>query len=139
MARTSYAIGEKNRVHHFIFHVHSVGSFSGNWGEVKSAQVYLEGLQMVRRVLFALLAATTLLALPTVNADTLLIDGLNRSKVSAQQRPKRGMSMNAVESTWGQPIAKRNAIGEPPISRWEYSSFIVYFEYSHVIHAVAKN
>jgi hypothetical protein len=94
---------------------------------------------MVSRILFALLAATTLLALPTVNADTLLIDGLNRSKVSAQQRPKRGMSMNAVESTWGQPIAKRNAIGEPPISRWEYSSFIVYFEYSHVIHAVAKN
>ncbi len=94
---------------------------------------------MVRRVLFAVLAATALLALPTVNADTLLIDELNRSRVSAQERPKRGMSMNVVESTWGQPVAKRNAIGEPPITRWEYSSFIVYFEYSHVIHAVVKN
>ncbi len=80
---------------------------------------------MVRRVLFAVLAATALLALPTVNADTLLIDELNRSRVSAQERPKRGMSMNVVESTWGQPVAKRNAIGEPPITRWEYSSFIV--------------
>jgi hypothetical protein len=139
MARTSCAIDENSRVHHFIFHVHSVGSFSGNWGEVKSAQVYLEELQMVRRVLFAVLAATALLALPTVNADTLLIDELNRSRVSAQERPKRGMSMNVVESTWGQPVAKRNAIGEPPITRWEYSSFIVYFEYSHVIHAVVKN
>lgn len=94
---------------------------------------------MVRRVLFVLLAATSLLTLPTVSADTLLIEGLNQSKVSAQERPKRGMSMKAVESTWGQPSAKRNAIGEPPITRWEYSSFIVYFEYSHVIHAVAKN
>ena len=94
---------------------------------------------MVRRVLFVLLAATALVTLPTVSADTLLIEGLNRSKASAQERPKRGMSMNTVESTWGQPVAKRNAIGEPPIARWEYSSFIVYFEYAHVIHAVVKN
>jgi len=94
---------------------------------------------MVRRVLFVLLAATSLLTLPTVGADTLLIEGLDRSRVSAQERPKRGMSMKVVESTWGQPNAKRNAIGEPPITRWEYSSFIVYFEYSHVIHAVTKN
>jgi len=94
---------------------------------------------MVRRVLFVLLAATALLTLPTVSADTLLIEGLNRANVSAQERPKRGMSMKTVASTWGQPSAKRNAIGEPPITRWEYSSFVVYFEYSHVIHAVAKN
>ena len=93
---------------------------------------------MVRRVVYALLAVTAFLALPAVNADTLLIDGVNRSEVSAQERPKRGMSMNTVESNWGQPIARRNAIGEPPITRWEYSSFVVYFEYSHVIHAVAK-
>ncbi|MDH3510753.1 MAG: hypothetical protein OER85_07830 [Gammaproteobacteria bacterium] len=94
---------------------------------------------MVRSVLFAFLAATALLTLPTANADTLLIEGLDRSKVSAQERPKRGMSMKVVESNWGQPIGKRNAIGEPPITRWEYSSFVVYFEYAHVIHAVAKN
>ena len=94
---------------------------------------------MVRRVFYALLAVSALLTLPVVNADTLLIDGVNRSKVSAQERPKRGMSMNTVESTWGQPIARRSAIGEPPIARWEYSAFIVYFEYTHVIHAVAKN
>lgn len=94
---------------------------------------------MVCRVLFVLLAATALHTLPTVSAETLLIEELNRSQVSAQQRPKRGMSMKVVESTWGQAIAKRNAVGEPPITRWEYSSFIVYFEYSHVIHAVAKN
>jgi hypothetical protein len=94
---------------------------------------------MVRRVFYALLAVSALFTLPVVNADTLLIDGVNRSKVSAQERPKRGMSMNTVESTWGQPIARRSAIGEPPIARWEYSAFIVYFEYTHVIHAVAKN
>jgi hypothetical protein len=94
---------------------------------------------MVRRVLCTLLAATALLTLSTVHADTLLIDGVNLSKTSADERPKRGTSMNTVESTWGQPIVKRNAIGDPPIARWEYSSFIVYFEYSHVIHAVAKN
>lgn len=94
---------------------------------------------MVRRVLYALMSASILLSLPAVHADTLLIDGVNQYKTSAEERPKRGMSMNTVESKWGQPVARRNAIGEPPITRWEYSEFVVYFEYSHVIHAVAKN
>ena len=93
---------------------------------------------MVCRVLFVLLAATALHTLPTVSAETLLIEELNRSQVSAQERPKRGMSMKVVESTWGQAIAKRNAIGEPPITRWVYSGFVVFFEYDRVIHAVVK-
>ena len=134
-----YPTGGTRRIHHLNFEVHSVGSFSENWGEVISAQVYLGELQMVRRVLYTLLAVSALFSLPWVSADTLLIEGVNEARVTAAERPKRGMSMKSVESTWGQPIASRNAIGEPPITRWEYSGFVVYFEYSHVIHAVAKN
>ena len=127
------------RIHHLNFDVHSVGCFSEIRGEVISAQVYLGELQMVRRVLYALLVATSLFNLPLVSADTLLIEGVNQARATAEERPKRGMSMKTVESKWGQPIASRNAIGEPPITRWEYSTFVVYFEYSHVIHAVTKN
>jgi hypothetical protein len=47
--------------------------------------------------------------------------------------------MDKVESVWGQPQSKQSAVGDPPISRWEYSDFIVYFEYQRVIHAVQKH
>ena len=56
----------------------------------------------------------------------------------AANRPARGMTMVRVESAYGQPRGKHTAVGEPPITRWEYDGFVVYFEYQHVIHAVEK-
>jgi hypothetical protein len=29
-------------------------------------------------------------------------------------------------------------VGQPPIERWEYPGFIVYFEYRNVLHSVAE-
>ncbi|MEM7277843.1 MAG: hypothetical protein AAF385_06925 [Pseudomonadota bacterium] len=55
-----------------------------------------------------------------------------------QERPTRGMTKSAVERNFGAPQVKRAAVGDPPISRWEYQGFIVYFEYNHVIHAVYR-
>ncbi|MFQ5609925.1 MAG: hypothetical protein ACE5F8_06605 [Woeseiaceae bacterium] len=68
--------------------------------------------------------------------DRLIIDNVDRTEASAGIRPDRGMSMESVEARWGAPQTKRNAVGDPPITRWEYPTFVVYFEYSHVIHAV---
>lgn len=51
-------------------------------------------------------------------------------------RPTRGMSMNAVINQYGEPKQKHNAVGEPPITRWVYPEFVVFFEHSTVIHAV---
>src|SRR5678816_619197 len=53
--------------------------------------------------------------------------------------PARGMSMNNVQSRFGAPSQKLAAIGQPPITRWEYPSYVVYFEYDHVIHSVVKH
>lgn len=53
-------------------------------------------------------------------------------------RPSRGMSEQSVEARFGAPAAKVAAVGEPPISRWEYADFIVYFEHDKVIHAVNR-
>jgi len=50
--------------------------------------------------------------------------------------PGRGMTKDQVEERFGSPPEKVEAVGEPPISRWVYSSFTVYFEYDHVVHAV---
>jgi len=52
-------------------------------------------------------------------------------------RPARGMTMEKVEAKFGAPANRVPAVGEPPISRWEYPGFVVYFEKDRVIHAVA--
>jgi len=56
---------------------------------------------------------------------------------TASAGPTRGSSMGQVERQFGEPSQRYGAVGEPPISRWVYPQFVVYFEYSHVIHAVA--
>jgi len=52
--------------------------------------------------------------------------------------PSRGMSMSQVASKFGDPVTKIPAVGQPPISRWEYPGFVVYFERDHVIHSVVS-
>ena len=69
-------------------------------------------------------------------ADTLLIDGVEADAQSASARPKSGMTMTAVESTYGMPTLKHATVGQPPITRWDYAGFSVYFEHDRVIHAV---
>jgi hypothetical protein len=53
-------------------------------------------------------------------------------------RPTRGMTQASVQSKFGSPSAVKAPVGDPPITRWEYSNFIVYFEHDKVIHAVLK-
>ena len=50
--------------------------------------------------------------------------------------PGNGLTMAKVEEEFGQPIEKLDAVGEPPITRWRYANFTVYFEHDRVIHAV---
>jgi hypothetical protein len=47
--------------------------------------------------------------------------------------------MDQVASKFGAPVTKIPAVGNPPISRWEYPGFVVYFEHEHVIHSVVAN
>jgi hypothetical protein len=70
-------------------------------------------------------------------ADTLVIEGIEAQGVS-NSSPGRGVSQNSVQSRWGEAANKSAPVGEPPISSWEYDTFVVYFEYDHVIHSVAK-
>jgi hypothetical protein len=52
--------------------------------------------------------------------------------------PRRGMSMDNVQNEYGQPDAISDSVGKPPITSWTYGDRIVYFEYSKVIHVVAR-
>jgi len=57
---------------------------------------------------------------------------------AAVATPARGQSMAAVERQFGPPAERFAAVGQPPITRWVYPGFVVYFEYDHVVHAVRK-
>ena len=50
--------------------------------------------------------------------------------------PKHGQTKAQVARTQGAPEKKLAAVGKPPISRWVYKDFTVYFEYDHVVQAV---
>lgn len=58
----------------------------------------------------------------------------------AIEMPKRGMSMKQVEKKFGRPIKVLPPVGptskfQPPITRWVYDDYIVYFERDLVIHS----
>ncbi len=89
----------------------------------------------------AKLRTITLLALVLgfvglAGAQTLDMDGTQPAIESAG--PTRGMTQASVESKFGTPTSRDAEVGEPPISRWEYPGFVVFFEYDRVIHSVKK-
>ena len=69
-------------------------------------------------------------------ADAMNMEGADAAYSDA--RPTRGMTQARVESRYGSPLSITAPVGEPPISRWEYQDFVVFFEYDRVIHAVVK-
>lgn len=84
--------------------------------------------------LFAVLVLA-LTALP-LRAEVLLIDAVADSV--AVPTPARGTTMETVRSRFGEPRETLPAVGEPPITRWAYPDFTVYFEHGRVIHAVVR-
>ena len=84
----------------------------------------------------AALIALFLASFGTAQADTLKMD--NMSPGSSDARPIRGMTQASVQTKYGSPVTVRAAVGDPPITRWEYKDFVVFFEYDRVIHSVIK-
>ena len=75
-----------------------------------------------------------------VTSNTLLIERVSEENKSSM--PARGMSMAQVEAKYGAPSEKLEPQGGqkrqwPTINRWSYPTFVVYFEKSKVIDAVA--
>lgn len=87
----------------------------------------------------AAVAAIATASLPvTASADTLEMEGTRQASFEDAGKPRRGMTQDRVRSAYGEPRSRESAVGDPPISRWHYEGFIVYFEYDKVIHAVSR-
>ena len=93
------------------------------------------------KTLSASLALALAIAAPVAVADTLLVDRVQNE--AAVTLPTRGSSMSQVQAKFGAPAQKLAPVAgpnsrkhNPPITRWIYPTFEVYFEYDHVIDAV---
>ncbi|HEC17066.1 MAG TPA: hypothetical protein ENI99_10935 [Sedimenticola sp.] len=85
------------------------------------------------------LAAAISAAAPPALADTLLLDAITQAPENSQRgvpRPVRGQTMDEVYNNFGQPQTEYPPVGDPPITRWVYDKFTVYFEYKRVIDTV---
>lgn len=83
---------------------------------------------------YSIFGLLMLLALPAA-AEVLVIDKIEQAPADIQ-RPHNGMSMETVRRQFGEPQSIEPAVGDPPITRWDYPGFTVYFEYETVLHSV---
>ena len=91
------------------------------------------------RITAIILLALSIGLLGTVSAQNLDMSGAEGSTTFDQAgKPTRGMSQESVQANFGAPQSTVAAIGDPPISRWEYAEFVVFFEHNLVIHSVTK-
>lgn len=68
-------------------------------------------------------------------ADTVKIP-VGQQTGSEQDMPRMGMKKDQVERQYGSPQGRKAAVGDPPISRWDYEDYSVYFEGNTVLHSV---
>jgi len=87
---------------------------------MKLARLLVPAMMLVASVAAAQNLTTTPAAKPAVLPDT----------------PNRGASMAQVETRFGAPTVRHAAVGDPPITRWDYPQFSVFFEHDKVLHAV---
>ena len=90
---------------------------------------------MTRIVLTLMLVFSAGLAqLGIAQADVLLIEEVRQS--DRMDLPTNGMSKDVVQARFGEPADKLAAVGDPPITRWNYDNWSVYFEYDLVLFTV---
>ena len=84
--------------------------------------------------------ALSVLFVAPATADVLMIDSMESAP--AIQTPRAGVSMDAVRQGYGSPMTEYPTVStdggpqQPPITRWDYNGFSVFFEHDRVVHSV---
>lgn len=91
-----------------------------------------------------LITAISLSMATTLQAETLEMPAESAAPAPASTGytvtlPGRGMNMTQVEEKFGPPLQKLPEVGDPPIIRWIYPNYTVYFEYQFVINSVLNS
>ena len=61
-----------------------------------------------------------------------------KSKQDVGPVPVNNMSMDSVRTKFGKPNSEAKPVGRPPINRWYYDQYTVYFEFDRVIISVVN-
>ena len=90
--------------------------------------------------LLCLTGAVGLLTSGVARAELIIVDdGKVAVMPSSTPQPARGALMKTVEKQFGAPAEKHPTVGKPPITRWDYAGFSVFFEGDRVIDTVATS
>ena len=88
-----------------------------------------------RSMLPSMIIILVLFVSSSLQADVLTIPGHYATERSSIL-PARGSSMDRVLTEFGEPEQRKDAVGDPPITEWDYGDFKVYFEFDRVLHTV---
>ncbi len=89
------------------------------------------------RIATCLIAAVVAAGLAGTAGAEMIVVGHRIEVKKPTEAPVRGMTMREVLRRFGAPRDRLPAVGKPPITRWRYPGFTVYFEYHTVIDSVA--
>ena len=87
---------------------------------------------------FTLTATIHLSAVADVILLRQAIEETPGNSTSGLERPTSGLSMAEVMERFGEPLERRPSVGDPPITRWIYHGYTVYFEHNRAINAVVR-
>ncbi len=93
----------------------------------------------MKTIFFAAMTAALAFAGLPASADKLQMHSLAESpanSASGVPRPASGSTMDEVRTRFGDPAEVIGPVGEPPITRWVFADYTVYFEGNRVIHSV---
>ncbi len=96
----------------------------------------------MRKIIAAFGLLLSVSALPTAHAEALAVSE-NPSETTVTL-PAKGEPQSTVLGRYGEPTKRHAAVGggspaQPPITRWDYAGFSVFFENSHVVDTVAPS
>lgn len=80
----------------------------------------------------------------TTEGDVIVVEEYTPPAASAPSQPDRpvptrGMDMDNVRNVFGEPQEEHAPVGDPPITRWDYDGYSVFFEYDKVLHSVIND
>jgi len=88
---------------------------------------------------FTIIALIATIASAPTFAEVIRVPvGQQAAEKQVLQTPPRGMTKAQVRARFGNPRGELPAVGDPPISSWDYENYRVYFEGDLVLHAVLK-
>lgn len=94
---------------------------------------------MVNRVLLALVFVVASCFASASMAEMLVMPNGHLKAAHLKTQPRKGMTMRQVLKQFGKPVKHLTPIDNPPITRWIYPKYTVYFEEHYVIHTVVHS